>query len=322
MSGQENKSGNQGQPIVIAHRGASGYLPEHTLAATALAYGMGADFIEQDVVLTKDNVPVVVHDITLDTVTDVATRFPDRARQDGQYYAIDFTLSELKKLQVHERVDIKSGKRVYEDRFPIGRSKFEIATLAEAIELIQGLNQSSKKVVGIYPEIKKPAWHRQQGKDISRIVLKVLEKYGYLTNDDPVYLQCFDATELIRVRHELGCNLKLIQLIGSDEWKESSTSYVDMITEEGIQRVAEYADGIGPWMPHLIDVSESESPSATSLCQFAKKFGLKVHPFTFRADALPKHADSFERLVEMYRELAKVDGFFTDHPDLLRRILE
>src|SRR5687767_9176819 len=101
-----------GQPIVIAHRGASGYLPEHTLEAAAYAHALGADFIEQDVVLSKDDVLVVTHDIHVDTTTDVAARYPDRKRADGRYYAIDFTWEELKALRVHERVNETTGQPV------------------------------------------------------------------------------------------------------------------------------------------------------------------------------------------------------------------
>ena len=124
-------------PLVIAHRGASGYLPEHTLEAATLAYAQGADFIEQDVVLSKDGVPVVLHDIHLDTVTNVAKRFPDRKREDGRYYVIDFTLKELKTLRVHERTDLK-GQPVYAGRFQ-GDSDFRIATLEDHFELIEQL---------------------------------------------------------------------------------------------------------------------------------------------------------------------------------------
>lgn len=133
--------------IVIAHRGASGYLPEHTLQGVAMAYQMGADFIEPDCVLSKDNVPVVVHDTHIDTISDVAKKFPDRKRKDGRYYAIDFTVAELKTLAVSERFDPASGKPVYPKRFPLGVPGFTIPTLAEEIELVQGLNKSTGRIL-------------------------------------------------------------------------------------------------------------------------------------------------------------------------------
>src|SRR5690606_27270423 len=147
-------------PVVIAHRGASGYLPEHTLASKAMAHAMGADFLEQDVVMTRDDQLVVMHDITLDRTTDVATRFPGRSREDGLHYVVDFTLAEIESLQVTEGARRIGGTReaIYPGRFPVGLSSFRIHTLAQEIELVQGLNRSTGADVGIYPEIKSPAF--------------------------------------------------------------------------------------------------------------------------------------------------------------------
>jgi glycerophosphoryl diester phosphodiesterase len=168
-------------PLVIAHRGASGYLPEHTLEAKTLAYAMKPDYIEQDVVMTKDDQLVVLHDHYLDRVTDVAERFPNRARADGRYYAIDFTLAEIKTLRVTEGFDIDAqGNKVagFPDRFPLWKGDFTVPTLAEEIELIQGLNKTLGYNIGIYPEIKAPWFHRHEGKDISQAVLKVLYPFN------------------------------------------------------------------------------------------------------------------------------------------------
>ena len=131
------------KPIIIAHRGASGYLPEHTLECKAMAFGMNPDYIEQDVVLTKDNHPVVIHDHYLDTVSDVDRVFPGRKRSDGRYYVIDFTLEEIRKLRLRERIDLKTGNCVYPKRFP-GETiiDFKIPTLEEEIQLIQGDRKS------------------------------------------------------------------------------------------------------------------------------------------------------------------------------------
>ena len=149
----------QDKPIVIAHRGACGYVPEHTLEAASMAHAMQVDFIEQDVVLSKDNIPVVLHDIHLDTVTDVAQKFPGRARSDGRFYAIDFALDEIKQLFVHERISLKTGKAVFPNRFDASKALFRVPTLEEEIELIKGLNAATGRDIGIYVEIKKPAWH-------------------------------------------------------------------------------------------------------------------------------------------------------------------
>ena len=168
---------------VVAHRGASGYLPEHTLASKAMAHAMNADYIEQDIVLSKDDIPIVIHDILLDDVTDVSEKYPNRKREDGKYYVIDFTFEELKSLEVTERFDSKTGLQIYPNRFPKGKSSFRLHSLQDEIELIQGLNKSTGKDIGIYPEIKNPEFHHENGKDISKIVLDILTKYGYSTKE-------------------------------------------------------------------------------------------------------------------------------------------
>jgi len=290
-------------PINIAHRGACGYLPEHTLPAKALAYGMEADFIEQDVVLTKDDKALVIHDIHLDTVTDVARKFPGRAREDGRYYALDFTLAEIRTLKASERFDIASGSAVFAGRFPLWKSDFRLHTLEEEIELIQGLNKSTGRNVGIYPEIKDPAWHREQGHDISPLVIGILADYGYTSADDNVYLQCFDFAELKRIKNELKCELKLIQL-----------------TEEDfdVAEVASYAAGIGPWIKQLITgIDKDGRPVISDLAVRAKEHGLKIHPYTFRVDGLPAGISADLLLDTLFNQIG-VDGIFSDFPDVSR----
>ena len=178
--------------LVIAHRGASGYLPEHTLEAVSLAHGMNPDYIEPDIVLSRDNVPIVLHDIHIDTVTNVRQVFPKKKRKDGRYYAIDFTLKQLKRLKVVERFNPKTNKAVFINRFPKGASHFKIPTFAEYIELIQGLNKSRKMNIGIYPEIKNPEFHHKNKKQIEKIIFKLLKKYGYTSGKKKIFLQCFD----------------------------------------------------------------------------------------------------------------------------------
>jgi glycerophosphoryl diester phosphodiesterase len=302
--------------IVIAHRGASGYLPEHTLAAKAVAHAMGADYLEQDVVLSRDGVAVVLHDIHIDTVTNVAAMFPDRARDDGRYYAIDLTLDELKALTVMERVDAH-GQQVFPGRFPRGASSFQIPTLAEEIELIQGLNLSTGCEAGIYPEIKAPAWHRAEGQDISAIMLAVLADYGYVDPDDPIFLQCFDWNETRRVRSELGWRGRLIQLLGENDWAEApGVDYDALRSREGLAEIAQVADGIGPWLNHIVTGADKDGAlQMTGLVENAHALGLAVHPYTFRADALPDYAASLEEALRIFLVEAGVDGVFTDFPD-------
>jgi glycerophosphoryl diester phosphodiesterase len=294
---------------IVAHRGASGYLPEHTLASKAMAHAMNADYIEQDIVLSKDDIPIVIHDILLDDVTNVSEKFPKRKREDSKYYVIDFTFEELKSLEVTERFDSKTGLQIYPKRFPKGISSFRLHSLQDEIELIQGLNKSTGKNIGIYPEIKKPKFHHENGKDFSKIVLEILTKYGYSTKDDLCILQCFDAQELERIRNELKSELFLVQLMEFPEQKNLLAFY------------ASYADGIGPWYKHLISSKTTSDFSFTSLVEEAHKLNLVVHPYTFREDSLDEF-DSFQQMIDVIIHKAGADGGFTDFPDRMKEILE
>ena len=338
------------EQIVIAHRGASGYLPEHTLESKVAAYFTGADYIEQDLAMTKDDQLVVVHDITLERTTDIMSKFPERSRIiNGQrhWYVMDFTLEEIKSLRVTEGFnipdnsetdgkpadfDVSSATAKYPERFPMWKSSFEISTFQEEIELIQGLNKSTGRNVGIYPEFKSPAIHRQNNKDISKAALIVLKEYGYDTKDDKVFLQTFDANENMRIKNELmpemEMNLNLVQLIAETSWNEtqvydakdqaSNYSYDWMFEPGAMKKIAEYADGIGPWKPMLIDAkSTKDNIIATRMMAEAKKAGLVVHPYTFRKDPgrIPAYANDFEDMLNIFYNDIGVDGVFTDFPD-------
>jgi len=298
-------------PIVIAHRGASSYLPEHTLEAKAMAHAMEADFLEQDLVLSRDDVPVVLHDIHIDTVTDVASRFPGRKREDGRYYALDFTVSELKQLRVSERFNPKTGKAVYPGRFPVGKSSFSIPTFEEELEFIAGLNKSSGRRAGIYPEIKQPSWHRREGRDISQVVLPILKRHGYRTKDDACWLQCFEFAEVKRLRNELGWRGRLVQLLGGGKKGEDGTDFDFLRSPAGLKELAPIVDGIGPALSSVI----SAKGNITSLVADSHAQGLAVHPYTVRADELPKGVASMEDLHRLIFTEAKVDGVFSDFPD-------
>lgn len=293
--------------IVIAHRGASGYLPEHTLAAKKMAFDMGADYLEQDLVLSKDDVPMVIHDIYLDEVTDVATVFPERKRADGRYYVIDFNFDELKTLRAKERFDHQTGKRVYPNRYS-GNEVFRLHSFEEEIAFVQQLNASSGKNVGIYPEIKKPAFHKKNGKDISVIVLNILQTYGYTNKTDRCILQCFDASELKRIRTELKSGLFLVQLMESSHEIQLLKAY------------ASYADGVGPWYKMMIADKQGQKFVFTNLVHKAHSLNLVVHPYTFRTDDLGGF-DSFEQMVNVLLFEGKADGGFTDFPDTMIEVL-
>ncbi len=316
-----------GNPIVIAHRGASGYLPEHTLAAKAMAHAMGADYIEQDVVMCRDGVPVVLHDIWLDCTTDVAERFPGRERGDGRFYAADFELEEIRQLRARERFHRGAGGAkvaVYPHRFPADPALLGVPTLAEEIQLLAGLDRSRERATGLYIELKAPNWHLREGHDIALAVLEVLHQHGYAQRSEQVYLQCFDNMTLRRLKDELHSPLPLIQLIGDNSWGEDTAAdYDKMQTDSGLAEVATYADGIGPWLNQIYRGRELGGQTLlTDLVARAHELGLLVHPYTFRRDELPPGIDSFNQLLEVFIDRAGVDGLFTDFPDLVRRYLD
>lgn len=317
-----NTPASRAPTVVVAHRGASGYLPEHTLESKAWAHAAGADYLEQDVVLTRDDVPIVLHDLVLDAVTDVAAVYPGRQRADGHWYAIDFTWAELQRLTVHGRVDPATGKPTWPGRFGARGLPLRIPSLADELAFIRALNAASGREAGVYTEVKSPAWHRAQGKDPSPIVLRVLAEHGYRSRTDRAYLQCFDADELRRIRVELRSDLKLVQLIGDNAWGESSTDYDALRTPAGLARVAGYADGIGPWLPQIVQwPRDGGPPRVSSLVRDAHAAGLVVHAYTLRADQLPANAPDEDAVHRALFELAGADGAFSDFPDRTLRWL-
>ena len=310
------------QPVVIAHRGASGYLPEHTLVAKSYAHALGADYLEQDVVLTKDEVPVVFHDLELEAVTDVEQVYPDRRRADGHWYVIDFSYAELQRLSVHERVQPGTGAPACAGRFHERGLPLRIPSLADELAQVRGLNAAAGRDAGVYVEVKSPAWHRAQGKDPSAIVLRTLAEFGYRDRTDRAYVQCFDFDELVQMRTELKTELKLVQLIGENAWAESSTDYERLRTREGLREVARHADGIGPWILHVVTwPNGGGAPAFTDLVRDAHAAGLVVHPYTLRVDQLPPNAPDVDAVHRALFDRAGVDGLFTDFPDRTLRAL-
>jgi glycerophosphoryl diester phosphodiesterase len=301
-----------GRPLVIAHRGASGYLPEHTAEAKALAYGMGADYLEQDVVATRDAQLIVLHDITLDAVTDVATVFPGRARSDGRHYAIDFDLAEIQRLRVIERRRAGSSEPLYPRRFASGDIPFRISTLAAEIGLVQGLNRTTGRQVGIYPEIKEPRWHREHGIDLSALLLEELDRHGYVGPDARVFVQCFDMAEVVRIRNDLRSTLPLIQLLPCSDRASRAIGLDAPVTH------AAHATGVGlPYEQLIVAPAERSTGLAPApLAAALRAAGLRIHAYTFRADQLPAWAPSFRELLRGFFADLGVDGVFCDHPDI------
>lgn len=310
------------EPLVLAHRGASGYLPEHTLAAKAVAHVQGAHYLEQDVVLTRDNVPIVLHDIYLDTITNVAEVFPDRHREDGRYYAIDFTLAEIRQLSATQRFYPDSRAAVYPNRFPVDAYNYSLHTLEEEILFIQGLNQSTGRVVGIFPEIKQTTFHQQEGKDIVKMVSDLLQQYGYgKRGDHRAMIHSFEPSTLRRLRTELGWEAPLELAFGSGLSADGS-DYDWLSTAEGMREVATFADTV--WAPagHMMSWNTNGEPQLTDFMENARAAGLRVFGGVVVKESLPANCPSVDAWHQALFHVAEVDGVVTDFPDLTRQWLQ
>ena len=328
------------RPLVIAHRGASAYLPEGTLPAKALAVGMGADYVEHDVVMTRDDRLLINHDLWLDNVSDVAERFPGRQREDGHFYVIDFDLDEILTLSVTERFTVVDGKdvAVFPERFPVWKSHFSFHTLESEIEFLQGLKHSSGRAVGMFTELKSPWFHEQEGKDLSAAVYDTLARYGYRTPEDRCRVMSFDAHALQRIRSEVGpaagVDVPLTQLICHTDDHETYERKPDGTWEnydydwmlepgadgqDAMARIREWADGIGPDVRMLL--KHGKPMTASDLAARAHAAGLYVTPWTVRADDLPHCAPSLDALVRILADECHVDGIIPDFPDRVRAAL-
>ncbi|NKI35179.1 glycerophosphodiester phosphodiesterase [Wenzhouxiangella sp. XN79A] len=298
---------------IIAHRGASAHLPEHTMAAYLLAYGQGADFLEPDLVLTRDGVPVALHDRTLDATSDVAQVFPGRARDDGLHYAIDFTLAELERLNFGERVEPETGQARYPDRWPVGQGRFGIVTLEALVETTRSLNRSTGRRVGLYPELKFPSFHRDHGQDIAAAVVAVLDRHALPSDDLPVWIQCFEPETLRDLRDAHGDRFTLIQLLAEREWAGyEDVDWDAMWAADGLDAVAAYADGVGPPLARLLERTDDGVVPSVHL-QAARERGLVVHPFTFRRESMPEGV-TLEAMLGLFIHELRVEALFTDHP--------
>ncbi len=285
--------------LVIAHRGASGYLPEHSLVAKTLGHGQGADYLEQDVVATRDGALVVCHDLWLDAVTDVAVRFPGRARADGRHYVIDFTLAEVRTLRLLERVRPDTGALRFPGRFARTDGAFGIPTFAEELRFIAGLNRTTGRRVGVYPEIKEPAWHRAHGVELAGRVLAELAEHW--PGDAGVFVQCFDGAELGQLAGSRP-PWPLVQLVEGAAGADAAAALV--------AGAAAYAQVVG------LDLRLLLCDSGPALVAAARTAGLGVHAWTARRDALPPGLPTQDALLDALSGPLAVDGIFTDFPDL------
>jgi len=336
-------------PIVIGHRGASGYVPEHTLASYFIAIQQGADYAEPDLVMTKDGELVARHENEIGGTTDVAAH-PEFARrrtvkridgveQEG-WFTEDFTLAEIKTLRARERIpEVRPANK----RF---NGQFEIPTFDEVLRLIRsldvqraaaarGLGAERPKPIGVYPETKHPTYFDGLKLSMDRPLLQALARHGYEGRKAAVFIQSFEVANLKRMRKKT--RVPMVQLIeargapydfvaGGD-----ARTYADTITPTGLREIARYADAIGPSKTLVIPrLADGTLGSPTSLVADAHAAGLGVHPWTFRAENHFLPADGLApreatELGDLGPELTAylntgIDGFFTDHPDLGVRI--
>ena len=311
--------------LIIAHRGASAERPEHTLAAYERAIDQGADYIEPDLVATKDLVLVSRHENELSGTTDVASReeFEDRRRDktiDGQrvagWFAEDFTLAELRTLRAKERIP---SLRPANARFD---GLYQVPTLAEIVKLLRAKEAATGRRIGLYPELKHPTFLLQNaGIDLVDLLLREFRQLG-ITPADPVFIQSFEIAPLQRLKQRSG-GFKLVQLVKPEDGPadEPAMRYAEMVTPVGLVEVAKYADAVGANIAMIL----TPDGAATTLVTDAKAAGLAVHAWTVRPenDFLPPMLRSGDdpkgkgcgdvKLAAMLKA-AGVAGVFTDGP--------
>lgn len=285
--------GEKARKSLVAHRGASAYAPEHTLEAYRMALRQGADYVEQDLQITRDRVLVCLHDLTLQRTTNVEEVFPDRfkvetvqGKEVKQWYVSDFTLSEIKRLDAGSWFDAKY-------------KGLQVPTWQEAIDEIKGK-------AGLYPETKGPETYERLGFEMEKLVLDQLKKNGLdrpaRRSKTPVLIQSFSAASLKTMASKYRTKVPLVQLIGADA--------APMLREEGLRELKKYAVGIGP----------AKALLNKAIVEQAHRLGLSVTPWTFRTgpSILKGFADVREEMAHFLYEMG-VDAVFTDNPDLFPR---
>ncbi|WP_425994823.1 glycerophosphodiester phosphodiesterase [Caulobacter sp. DWR1-3-2b1] len=321
------------KPIVIAHRGASGLRPEHTALAYELAIEQGCDFIEPDLVPTKDGHLVARHENEIGGTTDVAARPEFAARKatktiDGQtvegWFTEDFTLAELKTLRARERLpQLRPASAAFD-------GQAQILTFDEVVAIARSATARAGRTIGVYPEMKHPTYFASIGLPVEGRMLDALKRNDLNSATAPVFVQCFEVTPLKTLRSKTRARLVLLADAEGGPPDLKNVRYADLLTAEGLKGVAAYADGLGPHQALVIPRAETLLP-ATSLVKYAHAAGLQVHPWTVRAEnyflppalrrgdaarpdymALPGDVEPL--LKALYA--AGVDGLFSDFPDL------
>ena len=325
----------RGRPLVIGHRGASGFRPEHPLASYELAARMGADFMEPDVVITRDGVLVCRHEPEIGGTTDVAEHpeFADRrttkqlnGRDVSGWFADDFTLAELRTLRAVERLPhLRQENTLYDGRFTV-------PTLQEVLTLRRDLSRRLGRELGVYPETKHPTYFQDVGLPLEARLVGLLRRNGLNRPDAPIFVQSFETTNL-RALRALGLRTRVVQLIAGGGSPHDlatagdSRTYADLTTPAGLREIARYSDGIGPDKGLVIPLAEDGTLGRpTDLVEHAHAAGLVVHPYTFRAENtfLPADlrrgavASDFGKAIDEQVAFlqAGIDGLFTDHADI------
>jgi glycerophosphoryl diester phosphodiesterase len=338
-------------PIVIGHRGASGYVPEHTLTSYFIAVQQGADYVEPDLVMTKDGVLVARHENEIGGTTDVARHagFADRRKRkviDGAavegWFTEDFTLAELKQLRARERIpELRPGNVRFD-------GQFEVPTFDEVLALVRALDAQRAATaksrgkpaparIGVYPETKHPSYFAGLGLPMEKAVVEALHRAGFRRPRDPAFIQSFEVGNLRELRRLT--RLRLIQLIAAEGApydfvaRGERRTYADLVTPAGLKEIASYADGIGVQKDLVVPrTADGLLGAATALVRDAHAARLLVHVWTLRAEnqflpaalrAGPAPHGTGDMQAEASAFLAAgVDGFFTDHPMLGARARE
>ena len=308
------------QPLVIAHRGSPGYLPDHTLAGYERAIALGADYLEPDLVSTADGVLVARHENEIGGTTDVARHFPQRKTTkvvDGEsisgWFTEDFTLAELKTLRARQPMD---------DRPKTHDGRYEIPTLDEILALVTRLEAEHGRRIGLYPETKHPSYFDQLGLSLEEPLVEALHAAGLDGPEDPVFIQSFEVGNLQQLAQMTG--LRRVQLVWeptAHPWDQrlGGKTYGDLLTPEGLAFVATYAHGLGVHKAHLLPPRpDGTLGPATGLLTAAHQAGLLVHVYTFRSEDryLPaEHQGDPEAELRRFFTLG-IDGAFCDFPDV------